>query len=54
MSLDNIRNSAKAIIDEFYQYEREKDAKKKKEIEKHMIKLGNNMKKMIEEESGKY
>jgi len=54
MSLENIKNSAKSVVEESYQYEREKGKSKKEEIRKHMIKLSGNIKKMIEEESGKH
>lgn len=53
MSLENIENSAKNIVELSYEYERTKDKIKSNELKKRIIQLSTNIKKMIKEESGK-
>ena len=54
MSLENIENSAKNLVELSYEYERVKDKSKSEELKKRIIQLSKNIKKMIKEESGKY
>jgi len=52
MSLENIENSAKNLVELSYEYERTKDKTKSEELKKRIIDLSKNIQKMVKEESG--
>ena len=54
MSIENIENSARNLVEISYEYESTKDKKKSTELKKRIIQLSKNIKRMIKEESGKY